>query len=121
MSLTFTGYLPPSRPDPATRAEAARLAAKLGLPLGAGGIAATGMGYPPWRFGMAANRYLSGRLGGGSDADRSLGGFGAGSETTAWPPRGPGSSAATMAAYMQALDVASRAAAATSRRECRRQ
>ena len=121
MSLTFTAYGPlSSRSDPATRAEAARLARKLGFgPLdsgratsawpprarGSGSAARTGdaggptstfgAGYP-WRFGIAKNPYLSGRRG---DVSSALSGR---------------STSPTMATYMQALDAAGRAAAARS-------
>ena len=124
MSLTFTGYGPlSSRSDPATRAEAARLARKLGFgPLdsgratsawpprarGSGSAARTsdaggavssfGVGTPRWRFGMAENPYLSGQTPGG--ASSALSGR---------------STSPTMASYMQALDAAGRAAAARSR------
>ena len=56
----FDAYLPAPRHDAATAA--ARLAAELGVPLGAEGPASTGLGYPPWRFGMAENPYLFGHL-----------------------------------------------------------
>ena len=86
MSLTFTGYGPlSSRSDPATRAEAARLARKLGFdqygppgattawpPRGRGGGAASlpGVGTPPWRFGMGESPYLDRHLSAGSDIGR---------------------------------------------------
>ena len=85
MSLTFTGYGPLERGDPATRAEAARLARKLGFdqygppgtttawpPRGRGGGAASlpGVGTPPWRFGMGGNPYLYRHLSAGSDTGR---------------------------------------------------
>lgn len=88
-SLAFTGYGELyTRPNPATHAEAVRLAARLGVPLppGSEGTAPTGKGYP-WRFGMAGNRYLPGQLGGSRS-------------------RSPQSTSRTMAPYMRALDAA---------------
>ena len=64
----FDAYMPAPRHD--ARAAAARLAAELGVPLGAAGPASTGSGYPPWRFGMAENPYLTARLSAGSDSGR---------------------------------------------------
>jgi hypothetical protein len=84
-SLFGTGYGTLTPGNPATRAAAARLAAELGVgPAGSGGSAEPRT--PWWRFGMAENPYLL--------AARSR------------PP-----TSGTMAAYMQALDAASRAAA----------
>ena len=104
-ALFGTGYGWPSRSDPTTRAETARLAAEWSGGLFGSGRATTawpprgrgsgvtdaatssfGTRYPPWRFDMAQNPYLSGRLG----ADLGLGGLGAGRETAGWPPRGRG-------------------------------
>ena len=64
----FGLYGPAARHD-AARA-AAELAAGLGVPLRAAGPASTGSGYPPWRFGMAQNPYLTARLSAGSDTGR---------------------------------------------------
>ena len=91
----FDAYMPAPRRNANTAA--ARLAAELGVPLGAGGTAATRLGYPVLRFGMAQNPYLFGGLG----ADLGLGGLGAGRETAGWPPRGRGPAGWAAAGHTQ--------------------
>ena len=64
----FGLYGPAARHDAASAA--AKLAAALGVPLGAAGPASTGSGYPLRRFGMAENPYLSARPRAGPDTGR---------------------------------------------------